>query len=73
MQGQKLNSEQKDEGQLSSSPNNSNTPVIGSQSPPNPFTAIDLLNAVSDAVFAYRIKGEKPYSIVTNFEFPIDT
>jgi len=33
MQEQKLNSEQKDETQLPSSPNNSNTNVIGSQSP----------------------------------------
>ena len=31
---QKLNSEQKDEAQLPSSPNNGNTPVIGSQCPP---------------------------------------
>ena len=32
MQEQKLNSEQKDEAQLPSSPNNGNTHVIGSQS-----------------------------------------
>jgi len=47
--------------------------VIGSQSPPKLFTAIDLLNAVGDALISYRTTGTKPYSIVTNFEFPNDT
>ncbi|MDE3236437.1 MAG: hypothetical protein KGO81_10820 [Bacteroidota bacterium] len=46
--------------------------VIGSQSQQK-FTAIDLLNTVCDALLAYRCIGEKPYSIVINFEFPNNT
>ena len=43
MQEQKPNKEQKDETQLPSSPNNSNTDVIGSQSPPKiePITFVE--------------------------------
>lgn len=73
MPEQKLNSEQKDETQLPSSPNNSNTNVIGSQSPPE-FTVWNLLDTICDGLIGFKSQqGKELYTVKTTIELPTES
>lgn len=60
MPEQKLNSEQKDETQLPSSPNNAKPDVIGSQCPPTNVKMFPFLEKLCDAMWSYGLPmGDK--------------
>ena len=66
---QKLSSKQKDETQLPSSPNNSNTNVIGSQSLPE-FTVWNLLDTICDGLLYFKASGKEHYKVKITLELP---
>lgn len=69
---QKLNSEQKDETQLPSSPNNAKPNVIGSQSPPE-FTVWNLLDTICDGLIGFKAYGKELYKVKTTLELPTES
>ena len=68
MQEQKLNSEQKDETQLPSSPNNSNTNVIGSQSHGTLKGSVKIVKTFKGEVLSEYTLTEEEYNAISRPE-----
>jgi len=70
---QKLNSEQKDETQLPSSPNNAKPNVIGSQSTSYDLSVWGLLDRFCDGLIGFKAQGKELYKVKTTLELPTES